>query len=80
MLAAVSAVRQLRPERIVVAVPVASTDAVEMLRSVADEVVCTLVPRRLLAVGQFYEDFHQTTDEEVLDALGRPTPTGTSFS
>ncbi|HEY6375032.1 MAG TPA: phosphoribosyltransferase family protein, partial [Edaphobacter sp.] len=50
MLATVRAVRQLRPERIVVAVPVASAEAVEMLRSVADEVFCTAVPRRLFAV------------------------------
>jgi putative phosphoribosyl transferase len=73
MLAAVRAVRQLRPDRIVVAVPVASTEAVEMLRLVAEEVFCVLVPRRLMAVGQFYEDFRQTTDDEVLCALREDT-------
>jgi putative phosphoribosyl transferase len=83
MLAAVRAVRQLRPDRIVIAVPVASTEAVDMLRLVAEEVFCVLVPRRLMAVGQFYEDFRQTTDDEVLGALREgvlPSPTGIHFS
>src|SRR5579871_3712913 len=74
MLAAVRAVRMLEPERIVVAVPVASGEAVEMLRSVADEVFCVLVPRRLFAVGQFYEDFRQTSDDEVMQALAEGIP------
>ncbi len=80
MLAAVRAVRELRPDGIVVAVPVASVEAVAMLRSVADEVFCVLVPRRLVAVGQFYEDFRQTTDDEVLGALREvPSPSGIPF-
>ena len=74
MLAAVRAVRLLGPDRIVVAVPVASAEAVERLRSVADEVFCVLVPRRLFAVGQFYEDFRQTTDDEVVQALAEGIP------
>ena len=74
MLTAVRAVRLLGPDRIVVAVPVASADAVAMLRSVTDEVFCALVPRRLFAVGQFYEDFRQTTDDEVVQALAEGIP------
>jgi len=74
MLTAVRAVRLLGPDRIVVAVPVASAEAVAMLRSVADEVFCALVPRRLFAVGQFYEDFRQTTDDEVVQALAEGIP------
>ena len=74
MLAAIRAVRQLNPDRIVVAVPVASAEAVEMLRSVGDEVFCALIPRRLVAVGQFYEDFRQTTDDEVMVALREAPP------
>ena len=74
MLTAVRAVRLLGPDRIVVAVPVASAEAVAMLRSVADEVFCALVPHRLFAVGQFYEDFRQTTDDEVVQALAEGIP------
>ena len=74
MLAAIKAVRQLNPGRIVVAVPVASAEAVEMLRSVGDEVFCALVPHRLVAVGQFYEDFRQTTDDEVMAVLQEDPP------
>ena len=74
MLTAVRAVRLLGPDRIVVAVPVASAEAIAMLRSVADEVFCALVPHRLFAVGQFYEDFRQTTDDEVVQALAEGIP------
>ncbi len=74
MLTAVRAVRLLGPDRIAVAIPVASAEAVAMLRSVADEVFCALVPRRLFAVGQFYEDFRQTTDDEVVQALAEGIP------
>jgi predicted phosphoribosyltransferase len=65
MLAAVDAVRQEDPQRIVVAVPVADPDVCEQLRSVADEVICLSTPKPLRAVGVWYEDFSQTTDEEV---------------
>jgi predicted phosphoribosyltransferase len=69
MLAAIRAVRQHKPARIVIGVPVASPEAVDMLRREADEVVCVQIPRMLVAVGQFYDDFDQTTDEEVHEAL-----------
>jgi putative phosphoribosyl transferase len=65
MLAAVAAVRTLRPARVVVAAPVASRQAVQALAAVADDVVCPLVPARFTAVGLAYTDFHQLTDEEV---------------
>jgi putative phosphoribosyl transferase len=68
MLAAVAAVRALEPARVVVAVPVASRQAVQALEAVSDEVVCPLVPARFTAVGLAYTDFHQLTDNEV-DAL-----------
>ena len=69
MLAAIRAVREQHPARIVVAVPVAPSETVELLRPEADEVVCVHTPRELFAIGQFYEDFTQTTDDQVREAL-----------
>ncbi|GAB0105861.1 hypothetical protein JMUB6875_48430 [Nocardia sp. JMUB6875] len=57
------------PRRVVVAVPVSSIEALHRIRSVADEVVCPLVPRALGGVGGAYRDFHQLTDEEVVGLL-----------
>jgi len=65
MQAAVQAARRLDPVRIVVAVPVGSEEACTTLAGLVDEVVCPLVPPSLSAVGAWYQDFSQTTDEEV---------------
>lgn len=67
--AALRALRRQRPRRIVLAVPVCSPDALERLRAEADQIVCLRVPRLLHGVGQWYRDFTQVSDEEVLDAL-----------
>ena len=74
--AALRSVRAGGPARLVLAVPTAAPDAVERLGRVADDVVCVLVPESLTAVGQWYEDFTQTTDREVADLLAaaRPRP------
>jgi erythromycin esterase-like protein/predicted phosphoribosyltransferase len=72
MRAAVMALRQLRPAWIVVAVPTASPETCEELQAEADDVVCAITPEPFLAVGHWYEDFSQTTDEEVRDLLTRP--------
>jgi predicted phosphoribosyltransferase len=71
MRAAIAAVRQRRPSRIVVAVPVASHEVCEELRDAAEEVHCTITPPHFFGVGQWYEDFSQTTDEEVRQLLDR---------
>jgi predicted phosphoribosyltransferase len=71
MWAAVRALRRLGPARIVVAVPVADPDVCAGLRTEAEEVVCLDTPRPLRAVGAWYEDFSQTTDEEVRELLAR---------
>lgn len=71
MHAAVQALRQLQPARIVVAVPTASPDTCEELRAEVDEVICAITPEPFQAVGRWYEDFSQTTDEEVRELLGR---------
>ncbi|WP_432042393.1 phosphoribosyltransferase [Streptomyces cadmiisoli] len=67
--AAVRAVRRREPARVVVAVPVGSHEAAELLRGDADDVVCLMRPSPFQAVGLWYEDFGQLTDEDVLDAL-----------
>lgn len=71
MRAAVEALRQLRPRRIVVAVPAAAPQSCEELRAEVDEVVCALTPEPFLAVGMWYEDFSETTDDDVRELLAR---------
>jgi predicted phosphoribosyltransferase len=71
MRAAIAAVRQQQPARIVVAVPTASPDTCEALKAEADHVVCAMTPEPFLAVGHWYEDFTQTTDDEVRELLAR---------
>jgi putative phosphoribosyl transferase len=65
MRAASAALRRLDPARIVVAVPTAAPETCEMLRAEVDEVVCADTPEPFVAVGQWYDDFSETTDEEV---------------
>jgi predicted phosphoribosyltransferase len=69
MLAALHAVRGRRPEKLVCAVPVASREALDLVRPHADEVVCLDVPEWFGAVGQFYASFPQVEDEEVVRLL-----------
>ncbi|HEY5922215.1 MAG TPA: phosphoribosyltransferase family protein [Kofleriaceae bacterium] len=70
MAAAVDALRTRDPARVVVAVPVASPDICEALGRRADEMVCLVTPYPLYAIGLWYEDFTQTTDEDVRALLG----------
>ncbi len=71
MRAAVDAVRQQQAAEIVVAVPVAPADTVRQLAHLADRVVCPFTPEPLYAIGQWYVDFDQTSDEQVLCLLRR---------
>lgn len=71
MLAAVSALRQLNAARIVVATPVIAKSTYSEIQRAADEVAAVLVPEHFYAVGQWYEDFSQTSDEEVRELLGQ---------
>jgi putative phosphoribosyl transferase len=71
MRAAALAVRDLDPAKIVVAVPVASQETCDSFRDVVDEIVCEMTPQPFNAVGLWYEDFTQTTDEEVRELLER---------
>ncbi len=72
MKAAVLALRRQAPARIVAAVPVASRPALDEVRALVDEVVCALTPEAFYAVGLWYEDFSQTTDQEVQRLLQPP--------
>jgi predicted phosphoribosyltransferase len=71
MRAAVEAVRALDPSRVVVGVPVGAPSTCAALATIADEVVCAREPEPFSAVGLWYRDFSQTTDEEVRDLLTR---------
>ncbi len=72
MRAAVAALGPLSPARVVVAVPVAPRSTVSSLERVVDEIVCLATPEPFFAVGMFYEDFEQTSDEEVRHLLAVP--------
>ncbi len=69
--AAVQALRPMQPARLIVAVPVASPAAWAWLRKFVDEIVCLYLPDTFLAVGEFYEDFAQVEDAEVVEMLRR---------
>jgi putative phosphoribosyl transferase len=71
MRAAAEALRQLGPQQIVVAVPVAAQETCDEFRNEVDDVVCLLTPEPFYAVGLWYENFSQTTDEEVWELLDR---------
>ncbi|MGN6472181.1 MAG: phosphoribosyltransferase [Mycobacteriales bacterium] len=69
--AALRALRGQRPHRLILAVPVGAPETVARLSEVADQVLCVHTPDAFFAVGEWYDDFRQTTDEEVRDLLGR---------
>jgi len=71
MRAALAALRRQQPARLVVAVPTAAPETCDELRAEADDVVCATTPEPFDSVGLWYEDFSQTTDEEVRELLER---------
>lgn len=77
MRAAIAAVRGFHPDEVIVAVPVGAADSVAEMRCLAEEVICLATPEPFGAVGAFYDDFSQTSDEEVSAllkaAVGTPT-------
>ena len=74
MRAAVAALRRLAPARIVVAVPTAARETCDEMSREADECICDITPDPFYAVGLWYEDFSQTTDDEVRELLERARP------
>ncbi len=71
MRAAATALRQMHPAKIIIAVPVAASETCEEFRSEVDDVVCVAVPEPFMAVGAWYSDFSQTSDDEVRELLRR---------
>jgi putative phosphoribosyl transferase len=71
MRAAVAALRQQQPARIVVAVPTAARETCKHFEAEVDEIICAQTPEPFVAVGMWYRDFSQTTDQEVHDLLER---------
>jgi putative phosphoribosyl transferase len=69
LLSTIDIIRNEHPKKIVVAVPVASQQAAKKLSEVTDEFVCAWIPSQFSSVGEFYVDFTQVTDEEVVDML-----------
>ena len=67
--AAIEALRQRSPQRLVLAVPVCAAQTMEALRSEVDELVCLEAPSDLMAIGLWYQEFEQVSDEEVIELL-----------
>jgi putative phosphoribosyl transferase len=74
MRAAVEALRQEGAARVVVAVPIAPLETCDAFREIVDDIVCARTPEPFYAVGLWYEDFSQTTDDEVRELLERSAP------
>ena len=72
LLSTIDMIRNEHPKKIVVAVPVASQQAAKKLSEVTDEFVCAWIPSQFYSVGEFYLDFTQVTDEEVIQMLNAP--------
>lgn len=70
--ASLRAVRRRDPKELIFAVPVGPPETLEELEKEADRVVCPMRPPRFMAVGEWYDDFRQTTDQEVVEALSKP--------
>jgi putative phosphoribosyl transferase len=67
--AALRGVRRMEPAKLVLAVPVAPPETIAALRGEADEIVCLEAPEYFMALGEFYDDFRQTGDDEVIELL-----------
>lgn len=78
MISALHALRAQKPARLVCAVPVAPPDTLEKIRGYADEVVCLQTPAFFQAIGQFYADFPQVDDEEVIEILRQAGQAGSN--
>lgn len=69
MIAALHATRAKNPAKLICAVPVSPPETLEKIRPLCDEIVCLHAPENFRAVGQFYQDFNQVSDEEVMEVL-----------
>lgn len=69
VIATVNSIRKMKPKEIIIAAPVASPSSINKLKSITDEIVCLSIPQNFMGVGQFYYDFSQVEDEEVIHLL-----------
>jgi putative phosphoribosyl transferase len=69
MRAAIRVLKHQQPQRLIIAIPVAPLDTCDRLRAEVDEIVCSIAPKHFVGIGQWYEDFTQTTDEQVCELL-----------
>lgn len=76
MAAAIQSMRAAAAAKVVVAVPVGPQDTLKEMKTLADELVCLYTPSRFYAVGQFYQEFSQTSDEEVIELMAQPQSKG----
>lgn len=74
MVAALRTLRLQKPHEVIVAVPVAAPDRLEEVRALCDEVVCLLASEQFWSIGEFYEEFTQVEDEQVVELLRRFAP------
>jgi predicted phosphoribosyltransferase len=72
ILAAIRSVRARQPKKLIVAIGVAPPETLARIQAEADEVICLAAPEAFYAVGQFFEDFSEVTDANVVTALTRP--------
>ncbi len=79
MRAAIAALKQQHPQRIIVAIPVAPPDICQHLQAVVDQLICLKTPDPLYAIGSWYQDFSQTTDAEVCELLAEQNAQVTPF-
>jgi putative phosphoribosyl transferase len=70
-LVSLRALRRLGPRRLILAAPACAPDTADRMRGVADELICGMAPVNFRAVGEWYDDFRQTTDDEVLELLAK---------
>jgi|ERR1019366_4048378 predicted phosphoribosyltransferase len=69
IIATIHSIRKKNPKEIIIAVPVAPSKVIDKLKNIADEIVCINAPNEFFGVGQFYEDFSQVSDQEVIQLL-----------
>ena len=72
MMAAIREIRNCQPRKVAVAVPVAASETISLLKKEADEVLCLETPRLFFSVSQWYQDFKQYSDQEVIELLNFP--------
>jgi len=79
MRAALQATRMRKPQKLILAVPVGAHDSIEALRGEVDDVVCLSMPEDFGAIGYFYQDFRQLSDQDVIDILKQFSPATASL-